>query len=284
MPAATTYGFTSHEGAYAYAWLDGHVRREDGGEVVWVKTSDKKAPEKNWPNYRPKEGEGEGLECALDILDCFGDEFVVVKDGLDVGVEEVFKRVAFEKPRCGDCIIANLLAQSGTRGFEAFLPNVSSSEGEESLSMAKTWKDAQYDTAGGRRRAVSLLQRYSYAIGTPPSSQTSSPTTDFPIGDSPAELITFTNSRTLRRRLTSLVTTITRNGNDGPAFLVLNDDTPDRTPAYEVTVIDGIMKVMLGKLWPDKVRRSYFTGDADSDSRSHRCVGKIERIYKKRYR
>jgi hypothetical protein len=83
-------------------------------------------------------------------------------------VEDIFKRVAFEKPKCGDCIIMSLLGASGMVGFSAFLPEPSSniySEEQVALSMSKNWRSARYDMFGGRARAVSLLQRYSYAIG-----------------------------------------------------------------------------------------------------------------------
>jgi len=40
-----------------------------------------------------------------------------------------------------------------------------SAKQSRALSMSKNWTHAEYDTHGGRARAVSLLQRYSYVLG-----------------------------------------------------------------------------------------------------------------------
>jgi hypothetical protein len=66
----------------------------------------------------------------------------------------------------------SLLGASGMIGFSAFLPESSpnvASGGIVALSMSRSWMNASYDAHGGRIRAVSLLQRYSYVIGQLPS-------------------------------------------------------------------------------------------------------------------
>ncbi|KZP18337.1 hypothetical protein FIBSPDRAFT_594037 [Athelia psychrophila] len=199
-PRATAYTFSAHAGGYAYARLGGHTKWQNG-EPVWVEPGkgQRWVPDRNWPVYDYDEddesGDADGeegaaekdegkqeemekemdIECALDVVECFGEEWVAPADGDgDVLVEEVFRRVAFERPRCGDCIIASLVGQSGRRGLSAFLPPPPAEEDARGkihipLSVEKTWEKAAYaDDLGGdrsRARAVSLLQRYSYIIG-----------------------------------------------------------------------------------------------------------------------
>ena len=180
VPNATEYTFTS-QGGYAYARLEGSVRWE-AGAPVWVAAPTRWAPDRNWPKFadvpehgageREEEKQGEGeIECALDILECFGPGFLG-DGGEALGIDEVFRRVAFEEPRCGDCVITLLLGRSGARGLGAFLPDARAGEGGgggEVLSRAKSWEDAEYaaEDDKSRARAVSLLTRYSYVLGAP---------------------------------------------------------------------------------------------------------------------
>ena len=55
----------------------------------------------------------------------------------------------------------------------------------------------------------------------------------------------------MRRNLGQLFTAI--KGPDGPAFVVLNDDSSDRLPVRELNNIDKIMRQWMRTLWPDKV-------------------------------
>ncbi|KAF7968346.1 hypothetical protein HWV62_30941 [Athelia sp. TMB] len=256
-PQATEYTFTS-QGGYAYARLEGRVRWE-GGAPVWVAAPTRWAPERNWPQFADvpeheagagagegkgeweekgkEEGEGE-IECALDIRECFGPGWV--DDGEAAGVDAVFRRVAFEEPRCGDCVVTLLLGRSGPRGLGAFLPDAGAGGGDgegevEVLSRAKSWEEAEYAVDGdrSRARAVSLLTRYSYVLG-----------------DSPAELITYTSARHLRARMRRLMPAV---GRREKAFLVLNDDTGERVGAREVQAIDGVLRQHMHGLWPEPV-------------------------------
>ncbi|KAJ7896082.1 hypothetical protein B0H14DRAFT_2431241 [Mycena olivaceomarginata] len=52
--------------------------------------------------------------CTLDIEEC-------LPSSLSSSLE-VFRRVAFEKPDCGDCLIVHLIGRSGPVGLGAFLP------------------------------------------------------------------------------------------------------------------------------------------------------------------
>ncbi|KAF7966442.1 hypothetical protein HWV62_38384 [Athelia sp. TMB] len=281
-PSATEYTFTS-QGGYAYARLEGRVRWE-AGAPVWVAAPTRWAPERNWPKFadvsehgagagagvkereekeekeKGEEGEGE-IECALDIRECFGPGWV--DDGEAAGVDAVFRRVAFEEPRCGDCMVTLLLGRSGVRGLGAFLPDARAGGGEgegegggEVLSRAKRWEEAEYAADGerSRARAVSLLTRYSYVLGAhflPPTRLLvmSSANTMCP-GDSPAELITYTSARHLRARMRRLMPAV---GRREKAFLVLNDDTGERVGAREVQAIDGVLRQHMHGQWPEPV-------------------------------
>lgn len=97
--------------------------------------------------------------------------------------DSVFKRVAFEQPQCGDCLIMGLLGISGLSGLEAFLPSPKDdtygavmSEAPLTdtpvLPLTKSWRDADYSMRKNvpsdmtvRSFATRLLLRYSYVMG-----------------------------------------------------------------------------------------------------------------------
>jgi len=239
-PLSTHYSFTSHESGYAYNWLKGRPILTKAGSYVIINKMYPPPANNGWPHYRPGDNKDNQIACTLDPFDCFGDIFMA-DEGDTVPVQDIFKRISFEKPDCGDCIISSLLSASGRRGLSAFLPQPSSSphlSERVALSMSKKWTDAEYDTRGGRTRAISLLQRYSYVLG-----------------DSPAEMIAVSNSRAMRRRLSALLTAI--RGPDRPAFIVLNDDLPDRASAKEAGTIDQLTQQWMNTLWPEKMCWEY---------------------------
>jgi hypothetical protein len=166
-PLSTHYSFTSHESGYAYSWLKGRPVLTKAGSYVLVNKMHPPPENHGWPHYRPGDNWENHIACTLDLLDCFGADFMA-KGGDMVSVQVTFKRLSFEKPQCGDCIISSLLGASGRTGLSAFLPPSSPSprrSNRVALSMSKNWRDAEYDSNGGRARAVSLLQRYSYVLG-----------------------------------------------------------------------------------------------------------------------
>ncbi|KAF9517786.1 hypothetical protein BS47DRAFT_1325910 [Hydnum rufescens UP504] len=94
----TTYVFSSADG-YPYT---GFGRR---GSYSWTPDPDKFDP---------------GERCTMEFDDCFA----TVRDGRKLTSDDVFKRVAFERPyACGDCIITALVTASGRLGLSAFLPS-----------------------------------------------------------------------------------------------------------------------------------------------------------------
>jgi hypothetical protein len=166
-PLSTHYSFTSHESGYAYNWLKGRPVRTQSGSYVIVNKMRPPPANHGWPHYRPGDNKDNQIACTLDLFDCFGADFMA-EGGDIVSVQDTFKRLSFEKPMCGDCIISSLLGASGRTGVSAFLPPPSLSpqrSNRVALSMSKNWTHAEYDTHGGRARAVSLLQRYSYVLG-----------------------------------------------------------------------------------------------------------------------
>ena len=168
-PFATEYGFTSSQGGYPYVWLEGRPKFTSDGSYVLVKDLYYKPGTLAWPQYTGSPVENETpVACMIKIYDCFGADFVEKGDDL-ISVENTFKRIAFEKPQCGDCIVQSLLGMSGKMGFSSFLPPVSSSDGftdRVALDLSKSWADGHFDGTGGRTRAISLLQRYSYSLGS----------------------------------------------------------------------------------------------------------------------
>jgi hypothetical protein len=123
--------------------------------------------------------------CAVSIDVCFGrpgffDDDVEEEENFTP--DQLMKRVAFERIKCGDCLIAALLARSGDRGFEAFLPEASKHSNPSTLDTQhtvpliggwnKTWEGTEFSlnkvvSKDWNRRdfAVRLIQRYTYTFG-----------------------------------------------------------------------------------------------------------------------
>lgn len=105
--------------------------------------------------------------------------------------EEVFKRIAFERPQCGDCLIDALITASGERGLSAFLPSSDItfrptvlkerwSDIGPILPLTKQWRNTNFSLSAVitsenknlvnlREWCTSLLGRYVYAIGATPA-------------------------------------------------------------------------------------------------------------------
>lgn len=123
--------------------------------------------------------------CTINIGECFGRPgFFDDDSGPTLNPEEALKRVAFDKIKCGDCLIAALLAKSGERGFDAFLPDKethrkpSKVNTQKEVALIGGWNKHWNDTgfairkvvpSGWNRRdfAVRLIQRYTFSFGQP---------------------------------------------------------------------------------------------------------------------
>ncbi|KAF7981941.1 hypothetical protein HWV62_30723 [Athelia sp. TMB] len=254
-PQATHYAFTAAHSGYAYAWFAGRpVLRPPGAAGLRMGAGKKVGsagaeyvagrPAGSWPSYTPANEGGEPeLACVLDIDECFGAGFLGPGP---VSVEDTMKRVAFEKPQCGDCVVSRLLALSGPRGLSAFLPParpeadaaweaaLARGEVHVALDAAPRWADARFANEGGRARALQLLQRYAYSLG-----------------DSPAEFVKVASARGLARSLKSLRGRMA--GADAPAFLVMNDDVNDRASVGEVEGVTRMLGGWMEEMWPQKM-------------------------------
>lgn len=122
--------------------------------------------------------------CRISISKCFGTADFFTAAG-SISVDDTFKRIGFQHPECGDCMITALMGASRHPGLEAFLPSRairrprtlrSRKAAEETVphigGTARDWRDADFSlkTAIGsdwkpRDFAVRLIQRYSYVIG-----------------------------------------------------------------------------------------------------------------------
>ncbi|SCZ92054.1 BZ3500_MvSof-1268-A1-R1_Chr5-3g08306 [Microbotryum saponariae] len=115
--------------------------------------------------------------CTIDDLSvCFPKNFLDAESNSTMSVDETFRRLAFEQPKCGDCFIVQLLAKSGELGLTKFLPDAVKQDEEDAEipvevigGTDKKWHDVtsfRGDLKGftQRQRAVSLIQRYSYTM------------------------------------------------------------------------------------------------------------------------
>ncbi|KAJ7130767.1 hypothetical protein C8R43DRAFT_1024938 [Mycena crocata] len=140
----------------SYEWL-----ASDGYPLIkLIQTSDS-YPERGYKYQSKKKTSPAEGHCAMDVGRCFAGGSVL----------EVFRRVAFEMPECGDCLIAHLVGRSGPQGLSAFLPPKSASAREpprQGPPLAKRWQDAEFASGVGRGVAVDLIQRYTYVVGSSP--------------------------------------------------------------------------------------------------------------------
>ncbi|GAA5862804.1 hypothetical protein JCM8547_006550 [Rhodosporidiobolus lusitaniae] len=240
-PKETTLEFLSQDGFALFAADDAH------DEVIprWP----------GWPSFSSSRSDNEeGFPCAMRLDQCFGASFLDIEEGEEnaksIPVEEVFKRVAFERPECGDALIVLLMQKSGEKGVEAFLP-VLEGAGEEEDEAGKegtmrietvglegtTWEEVSYAAAGGsartrRKKALSLIQRYAYSIGS-----------------SPLSFLSVQSGGDVLSAMLNALHPLDPAASSS-AFLALNDDigTTDR---LELEDIDERMKAWFKQEWPD---------------------------------
>lgn len=184
-----------------------------------------------WPVIR-KSFEGHELQkqraaretCSFVVEECLGEGFGGVDGEAKFGTNEVFRRVAFEQPKCGDCAVLLLVKASGEAGLEAFLPPKGAAPTEEHpkfepLSLDKDFAEVDFVQLARdvgpthlRERAVRLIARYSYSIG-----------------DSVSSFVLMKGKKTLLPQLSKLNKEFARSQNLGkvsivePAMLTLNE-------------------------------------------------------------
>ncbi|CAK5275855.1 unnamed protein product [Mycena citricolor] len=148
--------------------------------------------------------------CTIDIAQCFPPSLSPL---------EIFQRIAFEIPTCGDCVIATMV---DVRKLEAFLPPNSVGDGLSTFSpiMAKSWQHLRPPKDVGRAFAVENIHRYSYALGT-----------------SPFEFISISNHKDVNKLPLQ---------NSSTAFLAVNDDVV--APFY-LEQVDQRMQAWFAARW-----------------------------------
>lgn len=164
LPKSTMYHFTS---------ADGYSLVSSGQDPY------------RWPSYDNTTDEYDHLPhdiCSIPIELCFGsDDFILETFTGDRSSSNLFKRMAFENPQCGDCLIVALLGTSGSTGLNAFLPEEGTSESSKPLTtvppmlgdLGKEWQAVDYslqtvlrhEPYSARDVSVRLIQRYSYVMG-----------------------------------------------------------------------------------------------------------------------
>lgn len=209
----------------------------------------------NWPSWTSMV-DGNIPVCSIPIKECFGPDFIPqlseegVEEIRDIDIGGVFKRISFGKPRCGDCIIIELLRQSGKKGFEAFLPPLVSNSLVEDfsspqveiigLSTTSTYHEANFtleplpitsnhshqhhQQPSLRRRTLALIHRYSYTIAS-----------------SNSEFVPVQSAASLAHRL-NLVDVKSK-----PTFLALNDETGTYLAQRFLDKVDEVMSRWLSK-------------------------------------
>ncbi|QRV88871.1 exopolysaccharide phosphotransferase [Ceratobasidium sp. AG-Ba] len=110
---------------YAYVSRDGYPYTSLG-RFGW----------KTWPVFQPSRNQDQpgmysdpAARCTISRTECLD-----VHDSRIRGASGIFKQIAFDVSRCGDCIVTALVAASGPLGFSAFLP-------EQDRKWTR-WKDA----------------------------------------------------------------------------------------------------------------------------------------------
>ncbi|TKA55467.1 hypothetical protein B0A53_02393 [Rhodotorula sp. CCFEE 5036] len=221
-PSHTFYQFSSADG-FAYTNIHSPPDRSRSSGPIW-------------PMLANEAGRNEPI-CTLHFDQCFEPEFLSAANETDMSVLETFRRIAFAKPECGDCIIALLVGKSGPRGFEAFLPSSPESPGPDNAQAipptaiglgSTTWRELIYEPPVAD--AAALIQRYAYTLGDTPSFF-------YPI-------------RGGGESLTHRLEEITNLDDEGrPALIALNDDVNSARPAI-LTDVNSRLERWFQETWP----------------------------------
>lgn len=227
VPQETEYVVSSQDG---YALLDLHPMRKT---------------KEGWPAYdREPDETGDAKDEEDDdenLLNCWDTE--TGRDSV-----ALFKHIAFEQPKCGDFLVALLVAQSGRRGLSAFLPHegaalplvenmVDKSETTPHLPLHARWQDGDFTLesvtrntgwSGMPRRifAMSMIQRYAYTIGTSPN--------------------TFQMLTSMQSAVKTLQGITKAGGSRAYAFMAINDDMAGPKVEEE----QEMFKKWMEKTWP----------------------------------
>ncbi|GAA5831300.1 hypothetical protein JCM3766R1_003003 [Sporobolomyces carnicolor] len=191
-PKQTDFRFTSADG-YAYFDLENSLSDSRGWPSFNVQDSSslnprsasveriqsrsegtlRRAPEERDGEEEEAEEPEESAVCDIELRSCFGTVFFDFDNPSSISSLDTFRRIAFEQPSCGDCLIIKLLGNSGETGLSAFLPEETEAARDPAgpgvpvaaIGLEGTrWQEIKIEIPT-RANAISLIQRYSYAIG-----------------------------------------------------------------------------------------------------------------------
>ena len=214
VPLKSRYVFSSQDGyPLGKVAVDVVAKRDDGKMERRSARMDRRgSPYYGWPDFvddptqHPKNvwhnRRFERTACELDLDRCFVGPFGEVLKNGKLEWEQVFKQFSYVDGACGDCLIHHLVASSGERGLDAFLPaadRISNGKGLRSTSnqvphlpLTSVWNSSTpdinsayefeqpcfsvscilsnsgYSSGSLRHFAVQLIQRYAYTIAESP--------------------------------------------------------------------------------------------------------------------
>lgn len=208
--------------------------------------------------------------CEFDTVQCLGGDFANASAAIDA--TDLFKRLAFEKPECGDCLINALVKTSGSRGLAAFLPHGGATfrpiegsiwtGGEPMLPLTKDWRTTDFslenvvrrgqdkwhgpepvmeDVVDLRRWGIKLLTRYAYVLGMSPQIRRVFALIMVCTGDSP---IQFTQLRNWQQ--TDVVLNKVSEPDKHLAMLCLNDDIT----VHQAAMVKERIEKWIEHMWP----------------------------------
>ncbi|GAA95223.1 uncharacterized protein L969DRAFT_92514 [Mixia osmundae IAM 14324] len=93
-------------------------RRQNHNDLIRYNFNYRFMPDRILPSY--KQADNRSIACTMSLPICFGEDFATAHN---LSAQVVFRRIAFEQPECGDCLIVALLSLSGLKGLSAVLPD-----------------------------------------------------------------------------------------------------------------------------------------------------------------
>jgi hypothetical protein len=277
MPTSTEYSFSSKDG-YALAYVDwtwpwnrarhGYPDLTKGllGNETSINDSIDGSQLIRDPSFSAAEA------CVINRSACFG------ASSKDESASEFFKRIAFETPKCGDCIITALIGASGISGIDKFLPEHDAGTDSEILTDALTspphlpltsdWTTTDFSITNAipkgslppdmtlRTWCIRLIQRYSYVLGSVESDLYKVERAgDLEVKMNEVEVKVQKDEEIYQEGLSKSNTGDWRSRMgwaEGPlTFLCLNDDIKDTGKLRDR--IDELLVSFFDKMWPDRM-------------------------------
>lgn len=200
-------------------------------------------------------------DCTIDMDDCFSSwwrQSHVKGTEATMSAEQAFRRIAFEKPWCGDCMLSALTRHSGSLGISAILPDTSikyvvqdktivkhAYEEQPHMPLTREWKRTDFSVKGvlgvgkwGRKVDLKdwcerLIGRYAWTAEA----------------NSTAHFAMLTSANIVQK-------TIDKYDANPPSIAAMNDDLVSASMLREhwrdADVAAGLFGGWLKKTWPNK--------------------------------